>query len=291
MGKKKQALRSIDAPWYRYWQAMYMAFYSRKLYIDVYKRWQGAGIVYLFLLITVLTIPYSVNLVSGFNRYFDEDIIKPLSSLPLLYIQNGEVQFDKPMPYFIKNAQGDVVALIDTTGQVDTIDNRYPHLVFLLSKNKLLFRAPAFHSYLNLAEVLPDASVYTQEFSKEGNEVFSAKQWLESAHISSLKRLGEVLIYPFVLSTFFGAFIAPLVFMALLGQLFSLAVYKFKMQLKDACRLLMVASTPQMVLFFACLTAQITLPIASFIYIAVLASYFSYAVMMVRQDSKLLVHA
>ena len=42
--KIKNKLKLIDAPVYRYWDALYMSFYSRRLYVDVGKRWRGLGI-------------------------------------------------------------------------------------------------------------------------------------------------------------------------------------------------------------------------------------------------------
>jgi len=125
--KKTHELRVIDTPIYKYWQAFGLAFYSSSLYIDVIRRWRGLGFVYLLLLIMVTAIPITLRATIAFEQYFDEQIVLPFKLLPKFMIQNGEVIFDKPMPYQIKSKSGTVIGVVDTTGAVTRFNNKDPH--------------------------------------------------------------------------------------------------------------------------------------------------------------------
>src|SRR5476651_2545843 len=61
VAKEKNKLKLIDAPVYGYWKALYMSFYSRRLYVDIGKRWHGFGLVYLLLAIAVLSLPFALR--------------------------------------------------------------------------------------------------------------------------------------------------------------------------------------------------------------------------------------
>ncbi len=53
VSKIKNKLKPIDAPAYGYWKALYMSFYSTRLYVDVGKRWRGIGLLYLLFFVVV----------------------------------------------------------------------------------------------------------------------------------------------------------------------------------------------------------------------------------------------
>ena len=80
-----------------------------------------------------------------------------------------------------------------------------------------------------------------------------------------------------------------MVFLAFIGQLFAIIIFKFKLKFKESCRLFLVASTPQVAVFFAFHTANISLPGEPTVYTILLAAYFSFAVLSVRRESKKMV--
>ena len=90
----------------------------------------------------VLSIPFTLRMSLVFNQSFNQQIIDPLLQIPTFYVQNGEVSFDKPMPYLIKNKKGQVVLIIDTTGKVDDFTEQYPYLSILINKNIIYFKIP-----------------------------------------------------------------------------------------------------------------------------------------------------
>ncbi len=286
---KKQQLTLMDKPIYHYWQALYLAFYSRHLYVDVAKRWRGYGVLYLLLLIAIAAIPLSVRGYLFFNQYFNEQIIIPIEKLPPLYVQNGELIFDKPMPYLIKNSKGKAVLIIDTTGKVKSIDKTHPDLTVLITKDALFVRLPTFQSFFSNLPSESEDNIYAQSLRKEINEVFVGKEWLEASGVLKMKWIGLLLVYPLMVSFIYGFYLVAMLFFAFFAQLCSIIIFKYKMTYKDTARLFLVASTPETFLLFGLLSLNITFRYSGLCNIAILALYFSFAALTVRRESNQLV--
>lgn len=289
MRKKNQSMRVIDAPMYSYWRAIYMSFYSSRLYVDVAKRWQGFGILYLLLVIAIASIPLSARIIYDFNRYFDEQMILPLTKLPPLYVQNGGVVFDKPMPYLIKNKTGAIVAIVDTTGKIKNMDNVYPQLTVLITKDKLYFRPPKFHLFFDTPTPTKSEDTFVQPLDKSSNEVFDAKAWIASSGIMTLKFMTELFVYPLVMTFLFGLYVVFMLALAFIGQLFAQIIFKFKIPYKMAARVLLVASTVQITVFFILLTTSVVFSGTGLLYMVLLAVYFNYGILCVKRESNKMV--
>ena len=296
MSKKTQAIRTIDAPLYRYWQALYMSLYSSRLYVDVAKRWSGYGFIYLLLVIALASIPFSARVIIDFNRFFQEGMMEPLKVLPPLYVQNGEISFDKPMPYFIKNNAGTIVAiidttgsLVDTTGSIDSMTKKYPKLTILITKNKVIYRAPKLELFLKGSDSQKPRDVYIQELKKGSNEVFDAKEWLGTSGVLTLRWATEILLYPTLVSFMFGLAIVILLSIGLLAQVVAQILFMVRLTYKQSCRILLVAMTLPCVLFFIGLTANIIVPKIGFFYLIVLTIYYCYAVLALKRENRRMV--
>ena len=286
---KSQQLRPVDAPIYRYWQALFLSFYSSRLYVDVAKRWRGYGALYLLLLIIVLTLPLGGRLTYYFHHYLNTEIIEPLQKIPALYIQNGKISIDKKMPYLIKNNQGKVVAVIDTTGKITNI-NQYPDLMLLITKEKIFFRQPTVRLFKTPSIPLMQRKIFEEVLNKDTNELFVVKKWMDANHIERIKWLMSCIIYPLLAFFTYGLSLATMMSFAFLGQLCSIMIFKHMISFKQACRLCMVAGTPQQTVFFLCLAAEVTLPYSGFFYVTLLSMYINYAILCVRRESKKLVY-
>jgi hypothetical protein len=289
MKKSKKGLRLINAPVYRYWQALLMAFYSSSLYLDVYKRWRGFGVLYLFLLFSIAVLPLSIAFILKFNHYFESELVFPMQSLPILKIEDGKVVLDKPMPYLIKNPKGEVVSIVDTTGVVKSMTKKYPYLSLLVTQNMIYFRTPEFPFFPHQPDVQTTQNVYSQSVANQIDQVFDAKESLKPKLLLRLKYMADLLMYPILLSVFFGMFLVPILFFSFFGQLLSTIVFKYQLTFKQACRLYIVASTPQLFLFFILLGTGVSVPYSAILFMSISAAYFSYAVMAVRKDSRQMV--
>jgi len=286
VAKVKNKIKPVDAPVYRYWEAFYMAFYSRNLYIDVGKRWKGLGLLYLLLLIAVLSIPFSLRLTSDFNTTFNEQLINPLMQLPTVYVQKGQVSFDHPMPYLIKNNKDQVVLIVDTTGQVQTIDARYPNLSILITKDRIYYKIPTPQLF-GMEESPPNPGVpMSQIFGKNTNMVFNGKQILEDNTITGLKFASQLLIYPVVIAILYSMFVIIFLVFGFLGQVFARIFFSFQISFKQSSRLFMVSVTPMMYLLMTILTLNFIFPGSGIILLGLAVCYFSFAIFSLRQDSR-----
>lgn len=291
MFARKKSLRLIDAPVYRYWQAFYMSFYSKLLYKDVNDRWRGYGVLYAFTLIVFLSIPLTIKVVITFNSYFQNEVIDPISKIPNLYVQQGQIIFDKPMPYKITNSLNEVVGIIDTTGEVTGYTNKYPHLSMLITREKIYFKPPKPNFFFSSRLANDDDQILEQVIDSNANQVFKGEDWLKSSKIMEIKLFSDFLIYPLMVMFFFGLYIVLLFVFGLLGQLFAVIFFDKKLKYKNAVRVFSVASTPEIFVFYMSLTFNLVFPGIGFLYIALLAIYFSYGIISIKSTSNKLVHS
>jgi len=288
MTQKKQGIKSLDAPNYGRLNALYMAFYSRKLYADVGMRWRGLGLTYMLLLVAIFAIPLSLYLINKLNDFYDDQLLYPLTHLPTIVIQDGQVQFDKPMPYFVKNDKGDIIAAVDTTGQIKTITNKYPQLRVLITKDKIFYHQPsvAFFNSEQNAKVA-QFPVQEQSLKNQENAIISGSDLAGIPGITHLKFIFDIFVYPALTGFVYSVFACMLLAFALLGQLFAKAIFKHEISYSQSARLMMVASTPVIALYFVVIGFGLALPGGSgIINAAVLAIYFSYGIISVKRESK-----
>ena len=232
MRKKQKLPKQMNAPIYRYRQALYMAFYSSRLYIDVVKRWRGFGFLYLLLLISVAAIPVSIRIIIDFNQYFNEKLIIPFKKIPPLYINHGVIEIDKAMPYFIKDKTGAVVALIDTRGGVTSFDSAYPDLAMVITNDTLYFKSPKFHLFLNGFTSVGSEKIIVEKLSEDMSDVFVPEVWLKSSGVLRLKWITDVIIYPSLVSFFFGLYFTLLLVITMLAQTVSWLIFKCQLNFK-----------------------------------------------------------
>jgi hypothetical protein len=290
MTEKNKTLRKVDAPFYNYLQALVLSFFSPRLYVDVGKRWRGFGILYLLLVTTLFAIPFAFRMGFEFNNFFEEQILNPLRQIPPLYIQNGKVSLDKPMPYMIKNKSGQVVTIVDTSGQIKTIDNRYPELTTLITTDRFFYRIPSPQFFFVKGMQPSQSPVFSQELDENINQVFDGETWIKLSRIDRIKFLSLIIIYPTIALLFFSIFLVFLLVFALMGQFIANLFFHFTINYKTACRLLMVSSTPQMLVLLLALTANVLFSGFGLILIVLLVGYFCFAVISLKRESQKLVH-
>lgn len=267
----------------RYSKAVYASFYSSVSYADVVKRWRGLGMGYLLFLIILGTIPLSGRVILAFNQFFKEEILFPFQTLPLLTIQNGEINYNQPMPYLIKNNKGEVVSIIDTKGTVSEMEQAYPQLTVLITKNKIEFRPPSYKQFLGLAKDTIGNPIYTHTFDKGVNGLLSGTKWVHSSGISRLNTLMQILVFPCVTLFYFGVFGVMLLLLSTLVQLYADIFFSLKLPFKTSCRLLTVAATPTLALFFFVRCGNFAVPGMGLIYGVLILSYISYGVYSVKR--------
>ncbi len=283
---KNKKIQLLNRPLFSYWQAFYLSFYSTRLYVDVYKRWRGFGILYILLAIFIATIPLSARIIVIFDHYFEEKMMLPLKLLPKIYVQNGKVSSDKIMPYLIKNKEGEVVAIVDNTGTITGMSGNYPDLTILITKDKILYRQPKLPLFSNIPASFTSNEIYQSSLGNTSNEVFVGEDWVKSSGLLKLKLLSEALVYPMMAMFFFSIYMVFILILAMLAQVFSHVLFGVKLRFKEASRLLSVAATPQIAFLFILLSMNITFPGLGFLYCGLVAIYFSYGVISIKRERK-----
>lgn len=289
---KVKALRKIDQRFYNYWQALYLAFFSPSLYVDVGKRWKGLGVSYLLFVIAIAFLPFGAWKTYEIRNDLYERYITPLENVPPIFIKRGQVFFNEPMPYQARNKRGEVIFIVDTTGVINSMDvgtnELHPNLFMLITKDKIFFRVPAKPNWGPMNKQPQDA-VYEQTIDKNVNEVIVVKSWLESSGIFKVMYFLFAFIYPGIVFAFFGLYLALFLAFAMMGQLISKLYFNMPLNYKQAMRLLSVSSTPYF--FFVILTLSMSLffPGSKIILLVILLLYFCFAIHSLRNESKKLV--
>lgn len=286
MIKGKNQLKKIDAPIYSFWSALYMSFYSRRLFVDVGKRWRGFGFLYLLLVVVLFYTPYALRLSLSLNESFSEQFKEPLNRIPVFYIQNGKVLFDKPMPYFIKNDKNQVVTIIDTTGKINDFNKDYPYLTILINKDKLSFKPPTFELF-GIKNPMPEHSTpLVQTFDNQTNLVFDGKKISEEKKIIRLKYISQVILYPITIVTIYSVLITLFLLLGFLGQVFSRVFFDFSPKLIQSVRILVVSGTPMLLVLSFLVTLNVIFTGYGLILMILLVFYYSLAIRALRLESK-----
>lgn len=279
---------AVNVPKYKLWHALYKSFYSSLLYIDIAKRWRGFGVYYLIILIALVALPFSLRIMMNFNQFFLTQVLSPFESLPLLSIQQGDVKFDQKMPFLLKNPNVQVVALIDTSGTVTKIDEKYPYLSVLVTKNTIYFRLPDFNQFLGFKKTLTDNKIYSQSFSTIDDGIFDGKYWIKNSGINKMNILFQAFMFPCIALFYFGLYFCLLLIFTALAQLFVDTFWSLKLQFKDCCRLLAVAFTPQIIFYFSIRTMQLLIPGLGFYSLILLIVYSYFALFSVNKSMRAL---
>lgn len=293
MLRRKQKLGKIDSPLYKYWQALFLSFYSSKLYIDVVKRWRGLGIKYLLFFLLIVCIPLAIKNIVNMNSQIQYGILEPIYLIPKFKVEDGKVQFTKNMPYFIKNHEGKVVIIIDTTGTVNEIGDDYPDLLLLINNNKIYFKFPKL---LFLKNDLKNAKFYnkqeieTHDLSNISNEEFEGSQFINESGFEKVKNYFLMFVYPVMVAGIFGMLLTVVLALAIMGQVASHAIFKYKITYKQSSRIAVIATSIGVGIYLNLKAVDICSPKITFLCIVIAFMYFSYGVLSVKRDSKHLVH-
>lgn len=286
MGNDNKALKPVDTALYGYWSAVFLSFFSRRLYVDVGRRWSGLGFIYLLLVIALLALPLSLRVGMKFDKSFNDDIIGPMAKLPVLYVQNGQISINEPAPLFIKNSKGEVVIVVDPTGKVNQFTSEYPKLNLLINKDVIYFRSPTPSFFIG--DTVAKASnnePFVQHLDKSMNTVFTGSQFITQQSISNLKIASMAMIYPVVLLSIYSFFMVIFPALALLAQSFSSIFFTFQLTYKQASRLLIVSATPMLFLLFAFLSLQFSFFGMGLFLLSVMVAYFTYALRTFKAES------
>ncbi len=238
---------------YRLAQLPLLAFFSKRLYRDVGRNWKGVNLSYLFLLLACCCLPATLHLRGHLLQSLETGQVALLNQLPEIRIVNGEAAADVKQPHFIKAANGDPVAIIDTTGSMNYIDD--PSVNVLLTETKLIVRRGR-----NLFNT----------FDLEGITDLTINKHILNHWFGAVKGSIAPLSYGIFLLLSYTFAVLALILVALLGLILS-HVLRNPLSFKETLRVATVAATPSII--FITISAALGFGVPVYIHAAVTLIY------------------
>jgi ABC-type sugar transport system permease subunit len=246
---------------YSIFHPLVLSFFSKSLYRDVGKHWRGTGLLYLLVVLALVWIPTIIKGQLDMSRWVNGDSKEITKQIPAITISKGRVSTDVTTPYFIKDPKtGSDLALIDTTGEHETLENTDAKL--LLTKSKVIISKNATE---------------TQTYDLSGvQSIYVDRSHVES-WLATAKRWFVPVLYPLALIFSFIFRAIQIVVYTLVGLLFARILHA-KLDFKTLMRLAAIAITPVLVLnlLFEFLPRHI--PRWSLIGIVIALAYLFFAV-------------
>lgn len=220
---------------YSFLHAFFMSFFSKSLYQDIGRHWRGTGLLYLFILLVIVWVPTMIRMQIGMSRFVAQEAPQFTNQIPRITITNGVVSTDVPTPYSIKDAQGNPMMIIDTTGAQRELEDDST-AALLLTRDKVIFRNQARGE--------------TRTYDLSGVQSFEldrarVEDWLQTAKLWLVP-----VLFPILLIFSFAARIIQVLIYAAIGLLFA-RMMNTNLEYKTSMRLAAVALTPVLLLNLA----------------------------------------
>jgi len=240
---------------------LFMAFFSRSLYQDVGRNWKGPGLVFLFSVVALCTIPFVLLAQSELSTLLNEEAPKIVTQMPAVRIIKGKVSIDKPEPFYIKDDKsGDPLIIFDTTGQIRTLTGS--KAAVLVSQSSLTVR---------------NSTGETRTIDLSGIDGFSLDRRILYEWIDDLEGSLAFILYPAVALFFFVSRLIEVVIFAAIAY-FLPRTPGGPSDYRKNMRLAAVSMTPAMVIGAVLNIAGIVLPFWWLTSIPLTAVYFLFAV-------------
>lgn len=246
---------------YSIFHPLVLSFFSKSLYRDVGKNWRGTGLLYLAIIVALLWIPSIIKGQLAMSAWVDGDSKEITKQIPAITIAKGQVSTDVTTPHFIKDPKtGEDIAIIDTTGTVQNLDNSDAKI--LLTKSKLIVRRNETQS--QTYDISGVQSFYLDRAKVEG--------WLALA-----KTWFIPVLFPLALIFSFIFRAVQILIYAVVGLIF-VRILKTNLDFKTLMRLSAIAITPVLVLNLILEFVPGRIPWWGFLGIIVALAYLFFAV-------------
>ena len=246
---------------YSIFHPLVLSFFSKSLYRDVGKHWRGTGLLYLLVVLALVWIPTMIKGHLGMSKWVDGDSKEITKQIPAITISKGRVSTDVTTPYFIKDPKtGSDIAVIDTTGEYETLENTDAKL--LLTKSKLIVSKNATE---------------TQTYDLSGVQSFYVDRARVEGWLAMLGRWFVPVLYPLALIFSFIFRAIQILIYALVGLLFARILHA-NLSFKTLMRLAAIAITPVLILNLILEFVPRHIPRWSLIGIVIALAYLFFAV-------------
>lgn len=247
---------------YNVFQAIYMSFYSRRLYRDVALNWGGKAFLYLFMLLALSFISFTYRTQLTLNLFYHESVTEIVKQLPILTVKEGKISTPENHPYTIMDSKTNKkVAVIDTTGQYKTLEEAGAPV--LLTETTLISQTSP--DQIRIDQV-PSQLTAILDPNVINNYI---------AHYLNYLWIG---IYIFGLLGMYVYRIIQSLLYAILGKLFS-AMNQINLSYGQIVQIVMVALTPCIVLNTLSNIFMLQIPFALLLYFILTIFYMVYGIL------------
>ncbi len=122
---------------YNIFQALYLSFFSKKLYQDVAKNWGAKSILYLLMIIALSWIATTIQIQNRINSGYSTNSELLVQQIPVLSIKDGKLSTPQNKPYLIAAPKShEVFAIIDTSGKYKDISQT--NAIILITPSQII---------------------------------------------------------------------------------------------------------------------------------------------------------
>ena len=237
------------------------SFYNPDTYRDVVTNKKGNTFGYLALLVLICCIPLMMALISGINKFMNDDGAYIVNQVPGITISNGIVTMDKESPYFIKTKGGETIIVIDLSHSAG-ITGLQGNAKVLLTKSKLIAQEKEneTRSY-NLSKI--------QSFTLNAKTIH---EWFGYAWII------YVIIFVFMAIAFYIYRLVQALVNGIFGLIIS-AIMKVNLEFTDLMFIAMVAITPVAIIASVVWAYQIQIPAKGWLGFILTLGYISFGIL------------
>ena len=246
---------------YSIFHALPLSFFSGELYRDVARSWRGIGMVYLLLLVALVTLVVVIRIQIGTDRWARGEARGLVEQIPHMVIRHRVVEVDAAMPYTIRDPKtGTPVAIIDTTGQIASLDGQ--EATVLVTADHIMYRKSAAETRVFQLATVKDFTIDPER----------ADRWLRL-----LATWAAPVAAVFVFGGLFCLRLVQQLMLAVIGLLAASAV-RARLDFSALMRLAAVALTPALLIEPLLDILKVKVPGFALIWIVLALAYLMWAV-------------
>lgn len=248
-------------------QAIYMSFYSKKLYRDVAIHWGGKSFLYLFILLTFICLYYAFATQSVTTVAYESIYTNMAPQVPVIAIKDGKIKTPENRPYFIIDPEDHGnIAVIDTTGQYKT--NEQAKSIILLTETQLIMQKKSGETRIYTVPANTNAVI-------DPNEINTA-----------VHKILPFLWIPFFVIFLFLLFVYRILqalLYSIIGKIFA-SIYSIQITYSQIVQIMLVAITPAIIISVVQHALHLSIPFEFLFYFLLSMGYLFYGIMANKQE-------
>jgi len=239
-----------------------MSFYSKKLYQDIALRWGGKSFLYLFMLLALSSLVWSLLLQHYALEAYQSFSTKIIPQIPVITLHDGKINTPEKRPYFIVDAETHKpFAVLDTTGKYTSLEQAQTPI--LITETQILIQSgPNETKIYKLTEPL------NQTINPEAIKKFGDK------YIHFL----WIFVFPFIFIIFYLYRVLLALFYSLLGKMLC-AFFKINLAYGQIVQMMLVAMTPVIIISDLQCILNISIRHEMLLYFLLDISYLFYGIL------------